>query len=162
MCITDLFCIKKCKYVRILKQGFDQTLLKRRKKTFDLDAALGLDDGSKKEEPKEEEPLDTGAADLDDNLDLESFGKKKKKKKKKKKPFNLDELEGDLPSTNEGEEEANNAAQDEPEDDDINLDMNFSMENKKKKPKKKEFDKLFADKGEEDKSEDKENGRYSN
>ncbi|XP_017480464.1 PREDICTED: eukaryotic translation initiation factor 2 subunit 2 [Rhagoletis zephyria] len=138
------------------EDGFDPTLLKKKKKkkTFDLDAALGLDDGSKKEEPKEEEPLDTGAADLEDNLDLESFGKKKKKKKK---PFNLDELEGALPSTKEGEEEGNNAALDEPEEDDINLDMDFSMAKKKKKSKKKDLDELFADKGEEDKGEDKEN-----
>ncbi|XP_036338065.1 eukaryotic translation initiation factor 2 subunit 2 [Rhagoletis pomonella] len=138
------------------EDGFDPTLLKKKKKkkTFDLDAALGLDDGSKKEEPKEEEPLDTGAADLEDNLDLESFGKKKKKKKK---PFNLDELEGALPSTKEGEEEGNNAALEEPEEDEINLDMDFSMAKKKKKSKKKDLDELFADKGEEDKGEDKEN-----
>ncbi|CAD7002286.1 unnamed protein product [Ceratitis capitata] len=122
--------------------------------TFDLDAALGLDEGNKKEEPKEEAPLDTAAADLDDNLDLESFGKKKKKKKK---PFNLDELEGALPSAKEDEEENNTAAQEEPEDDDINLDMDFSMAKKKKKTKKKDLDELFADKGEEERSEDKEN-----
>ncbi|XP_011201992.1 eukaryotic translation initiation factor 2 subunit 2 [Bactrocera dorsalis] len=139
------------------EDGFDPTLLKKKKKkkTFDLDAALGLDDGSRKEEPKEDAPLDSGAADLEDNLDLESFGKKKKKKKK---PFNLDELEGALPSAKEGEEEESNAAVlEEPEDDDINLDMDFSKDKKKKKSKKKDLDELFADKDEEDKSENKEN-----
>ncbi|XP_067644428.1 eukaryotic translation initiation factor 2 subunit 2 [Eurosta solidaginis] len=138
------------------EDGFDPTLLKKKKKkkTFDLDAALGLDDGSKKEEAKDESAMDTGVAYLEDNLDLESFGKRKKKKKK---PFNLDELEGALPSTKEIEEEGNNAATEEPEDDDINLDMDFSMAKKKKKVKKKDLDELFAEKGEEDKSEDKEN-----
>lgn len=138
------------------EDDFDPTLLKKKKKkkTFDLDAALGLDNGSKKDEPKEEVPLDSGSADLEDNLDLESFGKKKKKKKK---PFNLEELEGALPSAKDGEEENNATVQDEPEDDDINLDMDFSMAKKKKKSKKKDLDELFADKGEEDRSEDKEN-----
>ncbi|GBP94386.1 Phosphoacetylglucosamine mutase [Eumeta japonica] len=37
---------------------------------------------------------DAGANEIDDNLDLESFGLKKKKKKK---ALNLDELEGALP-----------------------------------------------------------------
>lgn len=75
---------------------FDPTLMKkkRKKKTFDLDAALGLDDGSKIEETKEATADDAAANEIDDNLDLESFGKKKKKKKK---AFNLDELEGALP-----------------------------------------------------------------
>ncbi|XP_067644418.1 uncharacterized protein PF3D7_1120000-like isoform X15 [Eurosta solidaginis] len=124
------------------EDGFDPTLLKKKKKkkTFDLDAALGLDDGSKKEEAKDESAMDTGVADLEDNLDLESFGKKKKKKKK---PFNLVKLEGALPSTKEIEEEGNNAAIEEPEDD-INLDDlkdNLDLESfgKKKKKKKKPF-----------------------
>lgn len=73
---------------------------KKKKKTFDLDAALGLDDGSKKEETKEVANEDTTTNEIDDNLDLESFGKKKKKKKK---ALNLDDLEGALPKV-EGEE----------------------------------------------------------
>ncbi|XP_073838624.1 eukaryotic translation initiation factor 2 subunit beta [Musca autumnalis] len=84
-------------------EDFDPTLMKKKKKkkTFDLDAALGLDDGSKKEETKEVANEDaTAANEIDDNLDLESFGKKKKKKKK---AINLDELEGALPKV-EGEE----------------------------------------------------------
>ncbi|XP_014101217.2 eukaryotic translation initiation factor 2 subunit 2 [Bactrocera oleae] len=142
------------------EDGFDPTLLKKKKKkkTFVLDAALGIDDGSKQEEPKEDAPLDSGAADLEDNLNLESFGKKKKKKKK---PFNLDELEGALPSAKEGEDEEINAAvleePEEPEEDDINLDMDFSTARKRKRTKKKDLDELFADKDEEDKSKGNEN-----
>ncbi|XP_037933355.1 eukaryotic translation initiation factor 2 subunit 2 [Teleopsis dalmanni] len=135
------------------EDGFDPTLLKmkkKKKKTFDLDAALGLDEGNKKEESKDEQTADAGN-EFDDNLDLESFGKKKKKKKK---PFNLDELEGALPSK-EGADEGN-IIMEEP-DDDINLDMDFSMAKKKKKSKKKDLDELFADKLDEEKSDDKEN-----
>ncbi|KAH8406175.1 hypothetical protein KR215_006060, partial [Drosophila sulfurigaster] len=135
--------------------GFDPTLLKKKKKkktTFDLDAALGLDDAAKKEDLKDEGAADPAAAELEDNLDLESFGKKKKKKKK---PFNLDELEGALP---DGSDDVNNAgAAEDPEEEEINLDMDFSMAKKKKKSKKKDLDELFADKVEDDKSEDKEN-----
>ncbi|KAH8370885.1 hypothetical protein KR093_005469, partial [Drosophila rubida] len=135
--------------------GFDPTLLKKKKKkktTFDLDAALGLDDATKKEDLKDEGAADPAAAELEDNLDLESFGKKKKKKKK---PFNLDELEGALP---EGSDDVNAAAAaEDPEEEEINLDMDFSMAKKKKKSKKKDLDELFADKVEDDKSEDKEN-----
>ncbi|XP_068142730.1 LOW QUALITY PROTEIN: eukaryotic translation initiation factor 2 subunit 2 [Drosophila tropicalis] len=144
------------------EDGFDPTLLKKKKKkktTFDLDAALGLDgEAGKKDDAKDESLADGGAADLDDNLelDLESFGKKKKKKKK---PFNLDELEGALPQ--DGAEDGNNvagtAAIDEPEEEEINLDMDFSMARKKKKSKKKDLDELFADKLGDEKNEDKEN-----
>ncbi|XP_013106576.1 eukaryotic translation initiation factor 2 subunit 2 [Stomoxys calcitrans] len=84
------------------EEDFDPTFLKKKKKkkTFDLDAALGLDDGSKKEETKEVTNDETAANEIDDNLDLESFGKKKKKKKK---ALNLDDLEGALPKV-EGDE----------------------------------------------------------
>lgn len=75
---------------------------KKKKKTFDLDAALGLDDGSKKEETKEVPNDDAAANEIDDNLDLESFGRKKKKKKK---ALNLDDLEGALPKV-DGEDGA--------------------------------------------------------
>ncbi|EDW70509.1 eukaryotic translation initiation factor 2 subunit 2 [Drosophila virilis] len=136
------------------EDGFDPTLLKKKKKkktTFDLDAALGLDDAAKKEDPKDEATVDATAAELDDNLDLESFGKKKKKKKK---PFNLDELEGALP---DGADDVTAAATEDPEEEEINLDMDFTMAKKKKKSKKKDLDELFADKVDDDKSEDKEN-----
>jgi len=136
------------------EDDFDPSLLKKKKKkkAFDLDAALGLDDGSKIDELGDELMVDGGTNELEDNLDLESFGKKKKKKKK---PFNLDELEGALPAKEGGEDAF--AAQEEPEEDEINLDMDFSMAKKKKKSKKKDLDELFADKAEDDKSEDKEN-----
>ncbi|KAM8708809.1 hypothetical protein ACLKA7_015733 [Drosophila subpalustris] len=137
------------------EDGFDPTLLKKKKKkktTFDLDAALGLDDAAKKEDLKDEGIVDPAAAEMDDNLDLESFGKKKKKKKK---PFNLDELEGALP---DGSDDVSAAvAAEDPEEEEINLDMDFSMAKKKKKSKKKDLDELFADKLDDERSEDKEN-----
>lgn len=137
------------------EDGFDPTLLKKKKKkktTFDLDAALGLDDAAKKEDLQDEGIVDPSAGEMDDNLDLESFGKKKKKKKK---PFNLDELEGALP---DGSDDVTAAvAAEDPEEEEINLDMDFSMAKKKKKSKKKDLDELFADKLDDEKSEDKEN-----
>ncbi|XP_017100277.1 eukaryotic translation initiation factor 2 subunit 2 isoform X2 [Drosophila bipectinata] len=135
------------------EDGFDPTLLKKKKKkktTFDLDAALGLEDDSKKDETKIEGAAETGAAELEDTLDLESFGKKKKKKKK---PFNMDEIEAAVPSF--GGDDA--AAAEEPEEEEINLDMDFSMAKKKKKRQKKDLDELFADKLDDDKTDDKEN-----
>nr|XP_036671728.1 eukaryotic translation initiation factor 2 subunit 2 [Drosophila suzukii] len=135
------------------EDGFDPTLLKKKKKkktTFDLDAALGLEDDSKKEDPQDEASAEGGAAAEEDNLDLESFGKKKKKKKK---PFNMDEIEAAIPSF--GGDDA--VATEEPEEEEINLDMDFSMAKKKKKSKKKDLDELFADKMDDDRSEDKEN-----
>ncbi|KAH8298669.1 hypothetical protein KR018_010626, partial [Drosophila ironensis] len=135
-------------------QGFDPTLLKKKKKkktTFDLDAALGLEDDSKKDDAnKDEGTADAGAAELEDNLDLESFGKKKKKKKK---PFNMDDVEAAVPSF-AGEDAA---VAEEPEEEEINLDMDFSMAKKKKKRQKKDLDELFADKLDDDKNDDKEN-----
>ncbi|XP_065359377.1 eukaryotic translation initiation factor 2 subunit 2 [Calliphora vicina] len=99
-------------------ENFDPTLMKKKKKkkTFDLDAALGLDDGSKKEETKEDAADDAAANEIDDNLDLESFGKKKKKKKK---AFNLDELEGALPK--DGEEVVSEDKSGEPTESDEKL-----------------------------------------
>lgn len=129
---------------------------KKKKTTFDLDAALGLEDDTKKDDPQDEALADAGAAELEDNLDLESFGKKKKKKKK---PFNMDEIEAAVPSF--GGEDAV-AATEEPEEEEINLDMDFSMAKKKKKSKKKDLDELFADKLDDDKGEDKENGTMTN
>ncbi|KAH8397395.1 hypothetical protein KR222_002495, partial [Zaprionus bogoriensis] len=133
---------------------FDPSLLKKKKKkktTFDLDAALGIDDSAKKEDLKDEGTADATVAELDDNLDLESFGKKKKKKKK---PFNLDELEGALP-----DEDVTMAAAtaDDPEEQEINLDMDFSITKKKKKNRRKELEELLTDKLDDEKSEDKEN-----
>lgn len=89
------------------------------------------------------------ANELDENLDLENFGKKKKKKKK---PFNLDELENNLPST-DGDDKKDDAVNDVAGDDggnvenDYDFDLDF-MKTKKKKKKKKELDELVAEKTE--------------
>lgn len=90
-----------------------------------------------------------GANELDENLDLENFGKKKKKKKK---PFNMDELENNLPST-DGDainEDVMNVAGDEGGnvENDYDFDLDF-MKTKKKKKKKKDLDELVAEKTEE-------------
>lgn len=106
---------------------------------------------------------DGGANEFDENLDLENFGKKKKKKKK---PFNLDELENNLPS-GEGEDKKEDAVNDAAGDeggnieDDYDLDLDFSK-TKKKKKKKKELDELVAEKTEEQQQIQSENGKISN
>lgn len=99
--------------------------------------------------------------DVDENLDLENFGKKKKKKKK---PFNLDEIESSLPSVNDTADDniILDGTQDITElhgDEEFDLDLDFSK-TKKKKKKKKDLDELVADKLDDDKSDDKENGKY--
>lgn len=106
---------------------------------------------------------DGGANEFDENLDLENFGKKKKKKKK---PFNLDELENNLPSgENEDKKEdaVNDAAGDEGGniENDYDLDLDFSK-TKKKKKKKKDLDELVAEKTENQQQEvQSENGKIS-
>lgn len=86
--------------------------------------------------------------------------KKETKKKKKKKPFNLDELEANLPNENdEAPEEIN---QDGGGDDAGNLDDDFDFDfskPKKKKKKKKDLDELVSEKLEEDVNANKENGK---
>lgn len=142
-------------------QDFDPSLLKKKKKkkTFDLDAVIAGEDGPKNSNENTEEgnSADLGLNDFEDNLDLESFGKKKKKKKK---PFNLDDLEGALPTKENNAIDIGGEAlqEEEADDDDFDLDMDFSK-TKKKKKKKKELDEILADKIEEDKLEDKENGK---
>jgi len=129
---------------------FDPAAVKKKKKKktpFDLDAALGDSnaDNAEKDEGKEND-----ANELDENLDLENFGKKKKKKKK---PFNLDELENNLPS-GDGDDKKDDAVNDVAGDDggnvenDYDFDLDF-MKTKKKKKKKKELDELVAEKTEE-------------
>lgn len=99
------------------------------------------------------------ANELDENLDLENFGKKKKKKKK---PFNLDELENNLPST-DGDDKKDDAVNDVAGDDggnvenDYDFDLDF-MKTKKKKKKKKELDELVAEKTEEQQQIQQDNG----
>jgi len=121
-------------------------------KTFDLDAALGLEDEKKDESKDFYEEL--APAENDDILDLESFGKKKKKKKK---PFALDELEAALTSTTDIDFDKDVGPDDAAIEEDLDLDMDFSMAKKKKKSKKKELDDLFTEKEDDDKSDDKEN-----
>lgn len=90
------------------------------------------------------------ANELDEDFDLENFAKKKKKKKK---PFNLEELENNLPSA-DGDEKKDDAVNDVAGDDggnvenDYDFDLDF-MKTKKKKKKKKELDELVAEKTEE-------------
>lgn len=98
---------------------------------------------------------------MDENLDLESFGKKKRKKKK---PFNLEELDVALPSaTNENQEEnifmEGVAEETGNADEEIEIDMDFSK-TKKKKKKRKELEELVADKLEDDAADDKENSKF--
>lgn len=138
---------------------------KTKKKPFDLDAALA--DGSAATDAGSaagDEPADAGDAggmDFDDNLDLESFGKKKKKKKK---PFNLDEIENSLPAGDAGDEaddaaavEAGAGEEGDALVEDFDLDVDFSK-TKKKKKKKKDLDELVAEKLEEDIQTNKDNG----
>lgn len=133
---------------------FDPSLMKKKKKkktAFDLDSAMAA-------EAEEESTLGSAPAedsnkaadDLDDDLDLEDFGKKKKKKKKK--PFNEADLEGQLDG--EGGEDQNEAA-DKPEDD---LDLDFASSKKKKRSKKKDLNEIL-DQGDELKDDDKENAK---
>ncbi|CAD7083069.1 unnamed protein product [Hermetia illucens] len=139
---------------------FDPTLTKKKKKkktTFDLDAALGGDeDNTLKNQQDNDENADNEVKDLDDDLDLENFGKKKKKKKK---PFNLDDLDNALPSKEPAVDDSgigDGAGDEANADEDFDLDMDFSK-TKKKKKKKKDLDELVAAAVEDDKSEDKEN-----
>ncbi|XP_055382563.1 eukaryotic translation initiation factor 2 subunit 2 isoform X2 [Condylostylus longicornis] len=144
---------------------FDPTLVKKKKKkktAFDLDAALGLEDSSNTNVAENantnEESLETGGFggnELDDNLDLENFGKKKKKKKK---TFNLDDLDNALPTndTNANDGVNEGAVDDVNLEEDVDLDMDFSK-TKKKKKKKKDLDELVSEKQEDEKSDEKEN-----
>jgi len=132
---------------------FDPALVKKKKKKkspFDLDAALtdpsaNADDAEKEDSTKEND----AGNEFDENLDLETFGKKKKKKKK---PFNLDDLENSLPvEVDEKKEDATNDGVGDDAgnvEDDYDLDVDFSK-TKKKKKKKKELDELVAEKTEE-------------
>lgn len=141
---------------------FDPTLVKKKKKKktgFDLDSALESTEPTKNEESQQpEEEKKESAADFDDNLDLESFGKKKKKKKK---PFSMDEMESALSATATESgtvQESEPAGDQEPaadnEDEDLALDFELSKKKKKKKPKK-DINELIEEDDKE--SEEKEN-----
>lgn len=139
---------------------FDPALMKKKKKKktpFDLDGAMAAEEGGEAEAPAGESAAagDGGSADagndLDDNLDLDTFGGKKKKKKKKT-PFNLDDIDSALAGVEGGEaveKETKGGTNEEGEgfgfgvddgqDDDMKID--FSM--KKKKKKKKDLTELM-------------------
>lgn len=128
---------------------------KKKKKTqFDLDAALGETDSG---EVGDASNLD-GANEIDENF--ENLGKKKKKKKK---PFNLDDLEQNLPIDKDEKKEdgVNEGAGDDGAnvEDDYDLDVDFSK-TKKKKKKKKELEELVADLAEENQQAIAANGKY--
>lgn len=135
-----------CLFFVIQFQLFDSLAKKKNKKKkvpFDLDAEIGeIGDNAEKEDASKEQD---GANEFDENLDLESFGKKKKKKKK---PFNLDELEQNLPTeTDENRDDGINEGAGEEGanvEDDYDLDVDFSK-TKKKKKKKKDLDELVAE-----------------
>lgn len=134
---------------------FDPSLMKKKKKkktSFDLEG-LGGDEAGEVEQAGEAgaaapEAGDDGAgADLDGDLDLESFGKKKKKKKK---PFNMEDLDSALGEDGEGggsggakdkegraddgEAGGGGFGGDDGFDDDMKID--FSVKKKKKQKKK--------------------------
>lgn len=128
---------------------FDPSLVKKKKKkktTFDLDAALA--DGDSQEisaATSVPEVDDTNYAadgiDLDNDLDLETFGKKKRKKKKT--GFNLDDLDAALPTAvDESIVEETGDAQD---DESGAIDDTFDLGMKKKKKKKAEINELLKD-----------------
>lgn len=143
-------------------QIFDPALMKKKKKKkpFDLDAALGDSNADNAEKEDATKENDGAANEFDENLDLENFGKKKKKKKN---PFNLDKLENNLPAgdVDDGRDEPINDEIGEDganAENDYDLDLDFSK-TKKKKKKKKEFEELVADKTEEQQLVQSENGK---
>ncbi|XP_053677440.1 eukaryotic translation initiation factor 2 subunit 2 isoform X2 [Anopheles nili] len=128
---------------------FDPSLMKKKKKKktpFDLDAMSGApeelaDVDSMVAAPSESKPVAEG----EDDLDLENFNKKKKKKKK---PFNLDELEGALPSgAGEGDAEAKETKEDGEvvADDGLDEDFKLDFSMKKKRKKKKDLTELMEE-----------------
>ncbi|CAO1356780.1 unnamed protein product [Diamesa serratosioi] len=134
---------------------FDPSLVKKKKKkktTFNLDEAMA--EGSESPEAVQDNAGDdgTGDLDMDDNLDLESFGKKKKKKKK---PFSMEELDTAL----EKDESSNLEIIDEDggagDEEEYNLDIDMSTKKKKKK-KKMDINELIKEEDNKD-SEDREN-----
>lgn len=126
---------------------------KKKKTTFNLDEAMA--EGS--ESPEAVQDVEDGAGDLDmdDNLDLESFGKKKKKKKK---PFSMEELDTAL----EKDESSNLEIIDEDggagDEEEYNLDIDMSTKKKKKK-KKMDINELIKEEDNKD-AEDRENGMF--
>uniref|UniRef100_A0A2M4A287 Eukaryotic translation initiation factor 2 subunit 2 n=2 Tax=Anopheles triannulatus TaxID=58253 RepID=A0A2M4A287_9DIPT len=136
---------------------FDPSLMKKKKKKktpFDLDAAMAATEDSAEAESAadgttgEAKASGAGAAaagEDEEDLDLENFSKKKKKKKK---PFNLDELEGALPSGSadadgEGKENRDDGEGGAGGDDGLDEDFKMDFSMKKKKKKKKDLTELM-------------------
>lgn len=136
---------------------FDPSLMKKKKKkktSFDLEG-LGGDEteqqeqetgGSGAAEPAGGDGGD-GGAELDGDLDLESFGKKKKKKKK---PFNMEDLDSALGEEGgEGGSKDKEGRTDDGEgggfggDDGFDDDMKIDFSVKKKKKQKKKLSELM-------------------
>lgn len=123
---------------------FDPSLVKKKKKkktTFDLDAALADDGNGSSSAPNtqatattiseaEEKAIENAdSIDIENDFDIETFGKKKKKKVKK--PLNMESVDTALTEVNEDQ----SAMPD--DDDDENIDDTFDLAQLKKKKKKK-------------------------
>lgn len=122
---------------------FDPSLVKKKKKkktTFDLDAALA-DDGNvtssapitaatttTMSEAEEKAIENADCIDIENDFDIETFGKKKKKKVKK--PLNMESVDTALTEVNEDQPAM-------PDDEDENIDDTFDLGQMKKKKKKK-------------------------
>lgn len=157
---------------------FDPSLMKKKKKkktSFDLEG-LGGDEAGEVDQPEAgsnvPEPTDdgTGGADLDGDLDLESFGKKKRKKKK---PFNMEDLDSALGEEGMGGEggakDKEGRGADDGEgiggggfggDDGFEDDMKIDFSVKKKKKQKKKLSELMEAE-EAAREEEKENVEHS-
>lgn len=140
----------------LLLQIFDPSLMKKKKKkktAFDLDGAMAAEADEQQETGATaaggSEPL---GDDVEDDLDLEDFGKKKKKKKKK--AFNEAELEVQPSAEGPLDDEEQNDAAAAVEDD---LDIDFASSKKKKRTKKKDLNEILE--LDDAKDEDKENGK---
>lgn len=136
---------------------FDPSFMKKKKKKktpFDLEGAAASEEGGEAEAPAGEaaesataDGLAEAGNDLDDNLDLDTFGGKKKKKKKK--PFNLDDIDNALAAVEvEGEKEAQGGDDGDGftfggDDGGMEDDMKIDFSVKKKKKKKKDLTELM-------------------
>ena len=145
-------------------QIFDPALAKKKpkKKKTTFDSELILDETAEAPNIESEDATkDVGAsgeADFDDNMDLESFGKKKKKKKKGF--LELDENTITVASDkNSGDQDENEGGVEGAEEGDFNLDVDFSMTKKKKKKNKKDVLDDLLEKDQLSKEDDKENGK---